>query len=501
MKNEETEDQLQESGRRYNSLIENIPVGVSIVQDGKIVYANRQVSKITGYSIKEINDIGGFELVHPEDRVNVRKYYSERMRAENTPASYAMRMLHKDGSIHWLDRITTATTWNSRPAVLVMDRDITNQEEAKNALKISQDNFRNSLDNFPLGIRIASINSELLYANQALLEICGYKNFDEIKNTPVKDRFTPESYMAHLARKEQSRRGEPVPSRYEVNIIRRDGQQRDLQVIRKEVIWNGGPHFLFIYEDITEKKQAENRAREIENLTQLNKAKSELLANVSHELRTPLASIKGYVETLIEPDVTWTREQQLDFLQSANSEIDRLTLLIRDLLDMSRIDSGKMILDRRTYPVSEVLDSVSGVLSILSVKHKLRIKANKDLPPIKVDKIRIGQVLTNLVDNAAKFSAEGSRISLEVKAENEARENVIFQVKDEGEGISQEAAGNLFNRFYQAERVVAGKTRGTGLGLAICKGIIEAHGGRIWVESQPGRGSTFSFSIPLERTA
>jgi signal transduction histidine kinase len=246
--------------------------------------------------------------------------------------------------------------------------------------------------------------------------------------------------------------------------------------------------------DITEQKQAQSKAIQIETLTRLNQAKTELLANVSHELRTPLASIKGFIETLIERDVSWNKTQQQDFLQSADAEVDRLTFLIRDLLDMSRIDSGKMVLDKRPCLVSEILDSAAGVLSVITAKHKLEIAKLPALPPLQVDKTRIAQVIANLVENATKFSTEGSSIVIKVV---DLKGGVIFSVEDQGEGIPQEAIGNLFNRFYQVERAVYGKTRGTGLGLAICRDIVEAHGGKIRVQSQLGKGSKFSFSIPL----
>jgi signal transduction histidine kinase len=247
--------------------------------------------------------------------------------------------------------------------------------------------------------------------------------------------------------------------------------------------------------DVTERREATARVLEMETLKQINKAKSELLANVSHELRTPLASIKGFIETLIEPDVKWSRKQQLDFLRSADMEADHLTFLIRDLLDMSRLDSGKMVLDRRDYIIEEILDASRNVAVSLAAKHKLLYSLSQDLPHISADKSRLGQVITNLVENAVKFSAEGSVITIGVKREED---QVIFSVEDHGEGMSEEVRNNLFNRFYQAERVVTGKTRGTGLGLAICKGIVEAHGGSIWVESQVGKGSKFNFSVPVQ---
>jgi signal transduction histidine kinase len=184
----------------------------------------------------------------------------------------------------------------------------------------------------------------------------------------------------------------------------------------------------------------------------------------------------------------------LDFLKTANQEVDRLTFLIRDLLDMSRLDSGKMVLDKRPYRIEDVLDSAAPVLAALTGKHVFSLETAPALPVIEVDKLRIAQVITNLVENAAKFSPEGSRITLRTQ---KVDDRLLIEVTDRGEGITEEVKGNLFNRFYQAERVVSGKTRGTGLGLAICKGIVEAHGGSIRVESEVGKGSTFSFTLPF----
>jgi PAS domain S-box-containing protein len=247
-------------------------------------------------------------------------------------------------------------------------------------------------------------------------------------------------------------------------------------------------------QDITERKRAEARALEVETLRQLNKAKNELLTNVSHELRTPLSSIKGFIETLMQPDVTWGRKQQLEFLNDANREADHLTLLIRNLLDMSRIESGKILLEKKISTFDEILEVANARLKSLTENHRLIIEAPPNLPPLLADKVRLAQVLTNLVENAAKFSAEGSSIIIRVQ---EKDDEAVFSVVDQGIGISRENMGKLFDKFFQVENAVAGKTGGTGLGLAICKGIVEAHGGKIWAESEPGKGSTFSFSIPL----
>jgi PAS domain S-box-containing protein len=242
-------------------------------------------------------------------------------------------------------------------------------------------------------------------------------------------------------------------------------------------------------------RKNETKYRSLVN--KLNKTKSELLDNLSHEIRTPLSSIKGNIETLIEQDVAWTKEQQLEFLFAANQEVDHLTSLIKDLLYVSRLESGKIILDKAICLFEDVLELASTRLNAITVHHKLKIIIPPDMPQLNVDKVRISQVITNLVENAAKFSPKGSLIIIEAQADHS---NIIISVEDRGTGISGQDIGRLFNRFFQAERVVSGKTRGTGLGLAICKGIVEAHNGNIWVESEPGKGSRFSFSLPLVKT-
>jgi PAS domain S-box-containing protein len=256
-------------------------------------------------------------------------------------------------------------------------------------------------------------------------------------------------------------------------------------------------YFATVTEDITQIKQAETRALEMETLKKLNKAKSELLANVSHELRTPLASIKGNIETLIEQDVTWTKKQQLEFLVAANTEVDHLTFLIKDLLNMSRIESPKFALNKTDCCLEDILEAAGKRLHSITLNHNLKISIPPNLPGFEADIIRIGEVITNLVENSTKFSKPGSPIYLKAEIENSS---IIISVIDKGEGISKEDVPRLFDRFFQAERVVSGKTRGTGLGLAICKGIVEAHNGKIWVKSELGNGSNFSFSLPISKT-
>ena len=153
-----------------------------------------------------------------------------------------------------------------------------------------------------------------------------------------------------------------------------------------------------------------------------------------------------------------------------------------------------MKLEKDNYQISEILDSVSSRLASLTEHHQLQVLIPSGLPSVFVDQMRIGQVLTNLVENATKYSSEGSPITIEAQLTGD---QINVSVTDRGQGIAPELLGRVFDRFYQAESIVTGRKSGTGLGLSICRGILEAHGGKIWVESEVGKGSKFSFSLPV----
>ncbi|MDP2920348.1 MAG: PAS domain S-box protein [Dehalococcoidia bacterium] len=383
-----------------------------------------------------------------------------------------------------------------RDYVNLYGRDITEQKNAEQTLRESEQNFRNSLNNSPLGIRVVHTDGETLYVNQALLNIFGYESMQELEATTLEQRYTPDGYREVVERREKRRKGEKTTDNYEVGIRRKDGEIRHLQVFRKVVLWGGESHTQLLYNDITEHRQAEEKIRELEVLKELDRVRSEFLANVSHELRTPLAAIKGFTSTLLRDDVQWRKAERTDFLQTIDQETDRLTRLINDLLDMSRLEAISMSLKRAEYNVEDIFSAVYGRLSSLASRHRLEYVTGENLPRLYVDEMRIGQVISNLVDNAVKHSPAGSVITISAYA---GEGEVIISVTDRGEGIPVAYLEKIFDRFVQVESIVAGRKGGTGLGLSICRGIVENHGGKIWVESKSGKGSKFSFSLPAQK--
>ncbi len=238
-------------------------------------------------------------------------------------------------------------------------------------------------------------------------------------------------------------------------------------------------------------------SKEIERLTRLDEMKSEFVSSVSHELRTPLSIIKSYTEALltqVKPDDHQTREQ---FLSVIDNETDRLATIVSNLLDLSRIESGKFHLDYSMFSLIGVIDSVISVFRPKAANISIFTDFQNDLPLIEADEDKIREVLVNLIANSIKFSPMGGTISISVEKEKNL---LSCSVSDTGIGIPKDKISHLFEKFFRVDNSDNYEIEGTGLGLSIVKHIIDSHQGRISVDSEMGEGSTFKFYLPLKRS-
>jgi two-component system sensor histidine kinase KdpD len=227
---------------------------------------------------------------------------------------------------------------------------------------------------------------------------------------------------------------------------------------------------------------------------EVDRLRSELIANVSHELRTPLGLIKISASSLLMDDAEFDRITQQKFLNSISEETTKLERIVEHLLDLGRIESGRLRLDRQPTDLGALIGTTIKSMAALSSRHHLVNGLPTGPLVASVDAKRVEQVLRNLLDNAIKYSPEGGAVTLHAYQGNA---QILIAVSDEGIGIPAEEWDRIFERFHRVENEVTRRMRGAGLGLAVCRGIIEAHGGRIWAESQPGAGSTFCFTLPL----
>jgi signal transduction histidine kinase len=238
--------------------------------------------------------------------------------------------------------------------------------------------------------------------------------------------------------------------------------------------------------------EIQDKSRQLE---EASKHKSQFLANMSHELRTPLNAILGYTELMADGAYGEPSEKMAAVLKRLESNGRHLLGLINDVLDLSKIEAGQLQLDLADYTVEDIAHTVRSTLEPLATDKKLAFKLElaPKLPPGRGDGRRLTQVLINLVGNAIKFTDAGE-VAIQAEANNGS---FHVSVRDTGPGISAADQSKLFQEFQQADNSITRKKGGTGLGLAISKRIVEMHGGRIWIDSTIGQGSTFSFTVPV----
>jgi two-component system sensor histidine kinase KdpD len=236
--------------------------------------------------------------------------------------------------------------------------------------------------------------------------------------------------------------------------------------------------------------QAESRARLLEESDRL---KSSLLSSVSHELRTPLATIKAAASSLRSGEVGWDSPARTDLVAAIDDETDHLNMLVGNLLDMSRIESGALRPQRTWNVLSEILQAVTARMRRIAEHHELVVEIPSDLPLVPVDFVQMEQVFTNLISNSIKFAPPNTVVR--VQAHQVGDTALQVQVSNQGPPVPAEHLGRIFDKFYRI--TAADRVTGTGLGLSICKGIIEAHGGTIWAENLPD-GFAFHFTLPLK---
>lgn len=248
---------------------------------------------------------------------------------------------------------------------------------------------------------------------------------------------------------------------------------------------------------IIEHARLNQESMQVEVLRRTDELRAALLSSVSHDLRTPLSSIKAAASSLLQKDVQWSEEERRSFAMAIEREVDRLNRLVSNLLDMSRIEGGALQPEKEWYPIDELIHDVVSHVQARSGEreHPIMVRIEQDLPPVQLDYLQMDQVLTNLLENAMRYTPVNSPIEIHARVQNE---KMLVSVADRGPGIPQGDEERIFDKFYSVATGEDKKRKGSGLGLAVCRGLIEAHGGRIWAENRQGGGAIFSFTLPLQ---
>jgi len=353
--------------------------------------------------------------------------------------------------------------------------------DTNTALAAEQRRLQTLVDHMPNGLLMLDGEGRIAMVNQQAEALLGVTRY-ELLGRPLPDSGLPVELVASLSASQP-----PEAERYDVSLA--TPTPRALQVHAAPVIDGQGKRLglVYVFHDVT-------REREIDQM------KTDFVSLVSHELRTPLTSIIGFAALLLEGEIGPLNATQRRSLTAVHRQAKRLAALISNLLDVSRIEAGQVSLRQEPVDLEAMAQAVLQELQPQARAKNLAMDlvAPPDLPVVRGDPERLTQVLSNLVGNAVKFTPPGGRVELTLDGEEG---ELKIRVRDTGPGIPLADQPRIFDKFYQVERVATRKSGGTGLGLAIVKGIVEAHGGRIEVESTPGQGASFTVSLPARARA
>jgi PAS domain S-box-containing protein len=475
-----SEEALRASEARYRALVESSPDGIGIHQDGRVVFVNPAGARLLGaQSPDELVGKPAMDLLHPDYREVVRERI-RRSLAEGQPAPpLTEKFIRLDGTVIDVEVTAVPIIWEGRPAMQVVFRDITERKRMEEELKASEERYRDLFENANDGIYILDRAGRIVSFNRKAEEITGY-TVEEVRGQSYTLLVSsgPERKKARRAFL-KNMRGQP--DKTELTIIRKDGREVILELSTRP-IWQGGQivGIQGIARDITERKE-------------LERLKSDFISTVSHELRTPLTSIKGYVDLVLAGDVGPLTPEQKEFLTIVSQNTTRLTELINDLLEIERLESGRIEFEFDELDLAEVLENVARSLHVNAEQKGLEFLT--EIPSglkVRGDRDRLTQVFLNLLSNAIKYTPAGT-VELRAHQEDDA---VVVEVRDTGIGLSESDLQKLFQKFFRSDNPYVRKVGGTGLGLSIAKAIVERHGGTITVTSQLGQGSTFTVRLP-----
>lgn len=480
---------------RFRRLVEGAPEMVAVHSGGRMQYINEAGVRVFGVaSAEELIGRLVVDFVHPDHREQVAERQRQAERGE-PQEMMEERIIRANGKVADVEIISIPTTYEGQPAVQMVIRDITERKRMEEEVRRLKELNESIVQNMAEGIVIEDAEGFFTFVNPAAASMLGYR-VEELLGQHWTRVTPPDQHPIVHAADQRRQRGQS--DRYELELVRKDGTRLAVQV-------SGSPRFaegrfvgtLAVFTDISEMRRArETLQAAYEALQEVDRLKTIMIQNVSHEFRTPLTYIVGYVGLLLDEaqDMGPLTEEQRRSLTIIAEQAQRLRHLMDRFVAMERVSEGA--LDLQQSDLAALIERSVEAAQLLATNARLTLtqEVAASLPPVRVDVLAVQQVLENLLSNAIKFTPAGGRVTVRAWASGAW---VYVAVADTGIGIPPEEQERIFERFYQVDGSPSRRYAGVGLGLAICKQTVEAHGGRIWVESQPGQGSTFTFTLPI----
>jgi len=520
----QSKETLRESEELYRSMIELSPDSI-IVADlkGKILLCNDAATRMSGYSKDEMvgRHFSKIGIIRLRDAPKYLKIFNSALRGK-AHKPFEVSFYRKDGITIWAESRVNSLKMGGRTIVQASIRDITERKRAEEKVKQAAEEWATTFDSISDLISIQDNDFRFIRVNKAFADVFKAK---------------PEEFIGKPCYEIVHGTNEPVPNCPILKAIETKkpatveffepylGVHLEVSVspiLNKKGEIVGSVH---IAKDITERKQAERELQEkneqldaqneelrvqseelmaqqqelvekTDEVARANQLKSEFLANMSHELRTPLNVIIGFSQLMMDEVPGKISTEQKQCLEDILNSGEHLLGLINDVLDLSKIESGKLRLRLTDIALTSVIKPLVRTMTpiLASRKQSLDVEVEEGLPPVHTDEGKLGQVLLNLVDNSSKFTPDGGKLKIRAVRDGDWCQ---VSVIDNGIGIKKEDHERIFEPFCQLANPLTKRKSGTGLGLALVKQIIEQHGGKIWVESEYEKGSRFIFTLPL----
>jgi PAS domain S-box-containing protein len=502
------ERSVSESEKRFRAVVEDqTDLICRFKPDGLLTFVNEAFCRFHGKRGEELLGTNFFQTLSEEDAAIPLSYINS-LPPEEPVVSFDHRLHGPDKVEVWHQyrvRRLFQEKGDTREFQAVI-QDITQRKRSEEALRASEEKYRSLIDHIPDVVWTADSNRDLVYISGNAVKVLGYTSEELLGGQLWLDRIHPED-AARVGQAYQKLFSDGEKFDVEYRICRKDGGW--IWLHNRALVTRPGGGIMCadgIFKDITQRRQAEAAIQQTKDAAEAaNLAKSQFLANMSHELRTPLNAIIGFSEILSDRTFGDLNDRQLKYSNNILNSGRHLLQLINDILDLAKVEAGRVELMRNTFSVAKVLPEVQTIVKTLANKKNISLEFElaPDLPALFADEAKFKQVMYNLLSNAIKFTPDGGNVFVTAGVQNANGSGSFLQiaVTDTGIGIKKKDQERVFNEFEQVDSSYGRQQQGTGLGLALTKRLIEMHGGRIWVESEgvEGKGSTFTFLIPIPK--
>ncbi len=487
---------LKESEEKYRVLLEGSTHGILAIdtETHKFIFFNTAICKLFGYTVEEFKRLNIAEL-HPKDSLDlVMTEFASLIRGEKS-ISFTRPCLRKDGTVFYADITSSPIIINERTCSVGFFTDVTDRKQSLELLQKSEEKFRSITEQLQDVVFITDNKGQVSYISPSTQLIFGYSPQEMIGETFI--RFLDNSEMSNAMSQFNTSIESGSTSGLRIFLMKHKDGSTFIGELSSNVFYQGDQPMgtIGLIRDITAKKHAEQElVKAKEKAEESDRLKSAFLANMSHEIRTPMNGILGFAELLKEPKLSGKEQQK--YIRVIQSSGQRMLNIINDIVSISMIESGQMNITISATNINEQIETIYNFFIPVVEKKGLRLSVKNALPSkkseIQTDREKLYAILTNLVNNAVKFTSKGL---IEFGYEKKGK-YIEFFVKDTGYGFANQEKEIIFERFRQGNELITKPYEGAGLGLSISKGYVEMLGGKIWVESKLGKGSTFYFTLP-----